>query len=191
MWSGGKRENTMPHVCPWQHVRSLDNFLRPFFHNPKKLFGKYVKPGMKVMDVGCGAGFASIGMAHMVGEKGRVHAVDLQPEMLDMVKVRAEKAMVADRVHTHKCSENDLGLEDCFDFVNAFYMVHEVPDMVKFLTQVRSMLHDDGFFYIVEPPFHVTKKEFSNMVEQAVSIGFKEYERPKMILSRAVVFAAG
>ena len=42
------------HVCPWQIVRLFDNFLRPLVHNPRKLFGPYVRKGMTVLDIGCG-----------------------------------------------------------------------------------------------------------------------------------------
>ncbi len=53
-----------------------------------------VKPGMMVCDMGCGNGFYSLQMAKLVGEKGKVYAVDIQPEMLKFLKERAEKAKV-------------------------------------------------------------------------------------------------
>ena len=36
-----------------------------------------ILPGNKVLDVGCGAGFASLGLAKLVGESGLVIAADL------------------------------------------------------------------------------------------------------------------
>lgn len=64
-------------ICPWQIVPLMDNFLRPLIHNPRKLFGPYVRIGMTVLDVGCGAGFASLGLADLVGEEGLVISSDL------------------------------------------------------------------------------------------------------------------
>ncbi len=55
-------------ICPWQIAPFIDNLLRPFVHNPLKLFKPYVRTGMTVLDVGCGAGFASLGLADLVGE---------------------------------------------------------------------------------------------------------------------------
>jgi ubiquinone/menaquinone biosynthesis C-methylase UbiE len=50
-----------------------------------------VKPGMTVCDMGCGNGFYALQMAKMVGEKGQVLGVDIQPEMLEFLKERAAK----------------------------------------------------------------------------------------------------
>jgi 2-polyprenyl-3-methyl-5-hydroxy-6-metoxy-1,4-benzoquinol methylase len=66
------------HVCPWWLAYTFDNPIRKLFHKPQKMLSLYVKEGMSVMDVGCGMGFFSIGMARMVGDNGNVIAVDLQ-----------------------------------------------------------------------------------------------------------------
>ena len=42
----------MPHVCPWWGGYFIDNPLRRLLHNPDKIVGPYVMPGMTVMDVG-------------------------------------------------------------------------------------------------------------------------------------------
>src|SRR2546421_3663926 len=50
-----------------------------------------VKRGMTICDMGCGNGFYSLQLAKMTGEQGRVYAVDIQAEMLKMLKVNAEE----------------------------------------------------------------------------------------------------
>ena len=99
----------MSHICPWWGGYFIDNPLRRLIHDPKKILGRYVKPGMTVMDVGCGMGLFSIAMAKIVGDQGRVIAVDLQQQMLDTLRRRAERAGVGDRIETHKCEQNRLG----------------------------------------------------------------------------------
>ncbi|MEA3232082.1 MAG: class I SAM-dependent methyltransferase [Thermodesulfobacteriota bacterium] len=177
----------MAHLCSHQHVWTFDNFLRPLLHNPEKLFSSYVKPGMRVMDVGCGAGFAVLGMAKLVGETGKVIAVDVQPEMLAKVEKRKQKAGFQNRIETHLSRADALQVSGPFDFVNAFYMAHEVPDTDHFLREIYECLGPDGAFLIVEPKFHVSKNRFQAMLETARKVGFKESGHPQILFSRAVV----
>jgi protein-L-isoaspartate O-methyltransferase len=45
-----------------------------------------LKPGMKVADIGAGSGYYSSRMAERVGPSGIVYAVDIQPEMIEILK---------------------------------------------------------------------------------------------------------
>ena len=51
-----------------------------------------LKPGMRVLDAGCGPGRVTIPAAKLVGSKGEVVALDIQPAMLDMARQRAKSA---------------------------------------------------------------------------------------------------
>jgi ubiquinone/menaquinone biosynthesis C-methylase UbiE len=84
MTEAGNREGSgnHGHVCPHRAAFILDNWIRRLFQNPVKIVGEYVKEGDTVIDFGCGPGFFSIPLARLVGEKGKVFAVDLQEEML-------------------------------------------------------------------------------------------------------------
>jgi ubiquinone/menaquinone biosynthesis C-methylase UbiE len=48
-----------------------------------------IQPGWTICDLGCGNGYHALTMAGMTGETGRVLAVDIQPQMLDMLSARA------------------------------------------------------------------------------------------------------
>jgi ubiquinone/menaquinone biosynthesis C-methylase UbiE len=56
---------------------------------PKKMLKLLdVKPGMVVADIGAGSGYYSVRLAEEVGDKGKVLAVDIQKEMLDIIRKR-------------------------------------------------------------------------------------------------------
>ena len=177
----------MSQICPWWHVYTFDNPLRRLLHNPRTIFGPYVSVGMTVLDIGCGRGFNSIGLARIVGEEGRVIAVDVQQEMLNMLQRRSERAGLADRIHLHRCNADALGLEDTVDFVNAFWMVHEVPDIRAFAQQVHSILKKGGTFLIAEPWFHVSSSSFQKTITRVEDVGFKKCDAPRIALSKAAV----
>ncbi|HQU43668.1 MAG TPA: methyltransferase domain-containing protein, partial [Pirellulales bacterium] len=50
-----------------------------------------LQPGETVCDMGCGNGFYTLKMAKLVGKTGRVLAVDIQPEMLHLLELRAKE----------------------------------------------------------------------------------------------------
>ena len=176
-----------PHVCPWWGGYFIDNRLRRLLHKPEAILSPYARPGMTAMDFGCGMGMFSLAMAQLVGEQGRVIAVDLQQQMLDVLRRRAVKASLSDRIDTHRCEANTIGLERPIDFALAFYSAHEVPEPDRLLSEMHSLLTPAGRFLIVEPRGHVSHQQFETMLALARDAGFAVEAEPEVRLSRAVV----
>ena len=176
------------HVCPWWMVYTFDNPLRRLIHDPKKMFGPYVESGMTALDIGCGRGFNSIGLARIVGEQGKVISVDIQQQMLNMLEKRAAKAGLGGRIQLHLCESETLGVQDEVDFVNAFWMVHEVPDASSLLSQIHLILKPGGKLLVAEPKMHVSPADFEKMIETAAELGLLECGRPKITFSLTAVF---
>ncbi|HWQ48357.1 MAG TPA: methyltransferase domain-containing protein [Methanosarcina sp.] len=174
-------------VCPYQMAWTLDNWVRRLLQNPYKIVGKYIKEGQVIMDLGCGPGFFSLAMAKLVGKKGKVISVDVQDEMLQLVKRKSERQGLSSRIFLHKAQPEKLGISDMVDFALAFYMVHEVPDKRSFLSEVASHLKPDGRFLIVEPKFHVSKSSFDTTLKIARSVGLEQVSKPKSSFDRAVL----
>ena len=179
----------MAHVCPWWFVRTFDNRIRQTFHEPEQIFGASVSRGMDVLDVGCGAGFNTEGLARMVGPEGLVVAVDLQPRMLAMTKRRLERAGLLARAEFVQSSAHDLGLgtQRRFGFATAFWMVHEVPDAKRLFEQLLNVLEHEASLLVSEPKLHVSKHAFEASVQAARRAGFEERSRPNIALSRSVL----
>lgn len=179
------------HVCPWWLCFTFDNFFRRLFQNPEEIIRPYVREGDTVLDVGPGMGYFSIPLAKIVGENGRVFAADVQSEMLKALQKRAKRAGVEHRVTLHLCQKDSLGLDIKFDFVLAFWMIHEVPDQDSFFREMRSLLKPNGKFLMSEPAVHVTKVMYDKAVEKAMRAGFTLESTPKIFLSRSALLGAG
>ena len=178
-------------ICPVERAGSLDNRVRRWLQNPRRIVGPYIEEGMVVLDLGCGPGFFSIEMAEMVGESGRVIASDLQEGMLEKLREKIRGTEFEGRIIVHKCGETRIGVSEDVDFVLAFYVVHEVPNQEAFLNEIGSILKPNGRIFIVEPPFRVSKSAFEETIGKAEKAGFTLVERPRAFLSKAAVLKKG
>lgn len=176
------------HVCPWWLAYTFDNPLRRLFHKPEKIFKNYLAPGMTAIDIGCGMGYFSIGMAEIVGAGGHVISVDIQQQLLDVVLGRARKAGVAERIQLHKSRDDTIGLSAQADFVLTFWMVHEVPDIRRLMKQIYSLLKPKGKYLLAEPVIHVGASRFEVISGYASDAGLKMIENPTIACSRAIVY---
>lgn len=178
-------------VCPVTLAGSLDNRIRRWVQDPRKILGPYIKEGMIVLDFGCGPGFFSIELAQMVGKSGRVIAADLQEGMLQKLRNKIRGTELEKRFTLFKCQENKIGLSEEVDFVLAFYLLHEIPDQEAFFNEIESILKPSGQVFIAEPPFHVSKTAFEKTIKKAKDAGLMVVDRPKLFLNKTVVLQKG
>ena len=175
-------------VCPVELSGSLDNKLRRWLQNPSKLLAPYIKPEMKVLDMGCGPGFFTIEIAKMIGREGNVFSVDLQEGMLNQIKNKIKGTELEKRIHLIKSGVDNFVVPDKVDFILAFYMIHEVPDKENLFKLLKNILNENGRFLIVEPKlFHVSKKEFELTLQKAEQAGFKITNGPKLPFSHSAI----
>jgi ubiquinone/menaquinone biosynthesis C-methylase UbiE len=176
-----------PYICPAEFSGSLDNKFRRRLHDPKKILEPLITKGMTVLDLGCGPGYFTMTLSELVGETGRVIAVDLQDGMLEKVREKMRKTESGNRITLHKCEADKLGLTEKVDFVLAFWMIHEVPNKLRLFAEVKTLLNPEGKIFIVEPKWHVTGRAFNDMIAITSKDGFNIIASPKVFFSRAVV----
>ena len=109
-----------------------------------------LKPGMVVCDMGCGNGFYTHKISPLVGDTGKVLAVDIQPEMLELLNKRAEAAKetnivtILGAVDDPKLPEGKVDLVFCVD------VYHEFDHPVEMLAAIRKSLAPGGRMVLVE-----------------------------------------
>lgn len=175
-------------LCPWWMTYSFDNPLRHLIHKPEKFLAGLVKPGMTVMDIGCGFGFFSIAMARMVGVSGSVIAEDVQEESINIALKRAQQAHVANIVKPHLGTIERINYPGQVDFILTFWMIHEVKDKPAFFKEISSLLKPGGKYLLVEPWMHVSATEFAITVGNATANGLDPVADLKVAMSRAKLF---
>jgi ubiquinone/menaquinone biosynthesis C-methylase UbiE len=180
-----KQEKTF--VCPWWLCFSFDNFTRAWYQNPFKIMTPLVKSGFKVLDVGPGRGYFTLPIASLVQPDGLVFALDIQEKMLDILKGNAEQKGYSNII-THLYDGNYFKIQEKFDFVNIFWMFHEINNKNSFLNELRMVCKSGCRVLFVEPYVHVSKKMFNKSVQLFLDNGFRTINTVKINISRAVIF---
>lgn len=111
-----------------------------------------LKPGMRVLDMGCGTGDLCLGAARRVGAEGEVVGLDFSEAMLAVARRRLEKAKVAARVSFVREKAESLPLDEKpYDrVVSAFVLRNLYENIRPILSGVRRCLKDGGEISFVD-----------------------------------------
>jgi ubiquinone/menaquinone biosynthesis C-methylase UbiE len=178
------------HVCPWWLGYFLTSPVRRLWQNPKEILRPFVTGGMTVLEPGCGMGFFTLDLARLVGDQGKVVAVDIQPRMLQALRRRARGAGLEQRIDARLVEGGGLPTRDLsgqVDFALAFWVVHELPDIERFFADLHGSLKPGGKVLVSEPKGHVSPSAFTEMLEQASRADLDVGNRPAIRSSISVV----
>jgi ubiquinone/menaquinone biosynthesis C-methylase UbiE len=195
--SGAAEPRHPPHheVFSASSAGHLDSRLRRFIYRPDRLAERYVKPGDRVLDFGCGPGFFTREFAKKAGDAGIVIAVDLQEEMLRLLREKLEPEGLMPRIRTHQCAKDSLGLSPEWDrkinVAFAIFVVHEVPDPERLFREIAALLVPGGLLLLAEPPFIVPGREFRDTIMRAEEAGLRMVEKKLFFVNRAAVLRKG
>jgi ubiquinone/menaquinone biosynthesis C-methylase UbiE len=109
-----------------------------------------LKPGQTVCDMGCGNGFYALQMAKAVGPKGKVYAVDIQPQMLRLLEARAKAAGLENIVSVLGTLTDPKLPEGKIDLVLMADVYHEFSHPVHMLAATRKSLSKEGLIALAE-----------------------------------------
>jgi ubiquinone/menaquinone biosynthesis C-methylase UbiE len=109
-----------------------------------------VKPGQTVCDIGCGNGFYTLQLAEMVGDKGRVLAVDIQSEMLRLLDERAKEAGIANIELIHGTPIDPRLPAASVDLILLVDVYHEFSHPKQMLAAMRKALKPNGRIALAE-----------------------------------------
>jgi ubiquinone/menaquinone biosynthesis C-methylase UbiE len=107
-----------------------------------------VRGGQTVLDFGCGSGHFTIAAASMVGDNGKVYALDMHPLAIEAVKKKVAKEGLPN-VRTI-LSDRDTGLPDeSVDVVLLYRTFYLVKDKQGLLDELHRVLKPDCILSVV------------------------------------------
>jgi ubiquinone/menaquinone biosynthesis C-methylase UbiE len=124
------------------------------FSNPEQNIEKvHIDPGMKVADLGSGAGHYSIAAAKLVGPSGNVYAVDVQKELLEKLKMESLQEGIAniELIWADLDEPNGTKLADnLVDRVIIANVMFQVEDKDVLLQEAKRILKPKGKILFID-----------------------------------------
>ncbi len=161
----------------------------PFFNRPQRdqeekpellMSALQLRRGATVADVGSGTGYFTWRLADQVGPKGKVYAVDVQQEMLDLTR-KTVAAHKLGNVEYVLASDSSTRLpERSVDLVFIAYAYHEFADPDATMASIRRALKPGGRIVIMEyakesniaPASPLHKMSFEEIRREIEPMGF-------------------
>ncbi len=170
VWRFASRRYTIP--CPVWMKGLLDP---PFSMGVSKRTQKTIRhldlrPGMNVLDAGCGPGRLTLPFAKTVGPQGEVTALDIQEGMLREAQERAQKAHL-ENIRFLRTGVGEGNLErNHFDRAVMITVLGEIPDREAALQEIFGALKPGGFLLVEETirdPHFQTRSKVSQLAGAA------------------------
>jgi ubiquinone/menaquinone biosynthesis C-methylase UbiE len=148
---------------------------------------KVLKSDYKVLEIACGTGIISLGIADKVNS---VVGVDISPKMIAIAKEKATKQSI-NNVHFHTGDGYSLQYENSiFDAILLFNVLHVVKEPNTVLTEAYRLLKTDGYLITAtdcysEPVPFLKKLDVlvPKIMKQFGIINYLSYFRKKDIIS--------
>jgi ubiquinone/menaquinone biosynthesis C-methylase UbiE len=119
----------------------LYNLLRDPY---KVLSAAGLKPGQRVLEVGCGPGFFTLPAAEMVGEKGTLFALDVNPLAVEHVQIKIDIARARNACAIQADAGGTRLPGESFDLAFVFGLARPIGGMAKIWDEVHRLLQTGG-----------------------------------------------
>lgn len=108
-----------------------------------------LRPGMRVLDIGCGPGDVSFIAARLVGPTGTVLGVDAAPEMIELAGARAAEQGLS-TVHFTQSAIDAVALDEPVDAVIGRLILMHLPNPAATLRHLSSFVRPGGVIAFCE-----------------------------------------
>jgi SAM-dependent methyltransferase len=110
-----------------------------------------LREGMRVLEIGCGAGAMTPWLSRKVGLSGRVVALDINPREVEHARLKVVESGLDNVDFIATSVENVLIVGRNFDFVYGRFILMQLPNPFESLERLVSCLRPGGIIALDEP----------------------------------------
>jgi ubiquinone/menaquinone biosynthesis C-methylase UbiE len=143
---GSLMDSCTAHLLFQFMAQLMESPLRYRFFDPvTSLEGAGIRSGQEVLEIGCGTGFFTIPAAGLVGDEGRVYALDPHPLAIEQVKRKTQDAGLTN-VNLIRGDATEAGLASgCVDLVLLLGVIPSpVMPLDRLLLEIHRLLRSEG-----------------------------------------------
>ncbi|HYO80731.1 MAG TPA: methyltransferase domain-containing protein [Bryobacteraceae bacterium] len=145
-----------------------------------------LKPGMTVADVGAGSGYFTLRLSKRVGPTGKVAAVEIQPEMMAILRRRISQEKLQN-VEAYLSSETDPRLpKNSMDLILMVDVYHEFSQPQVMLRKMKEALKPTGRLVLLEyrkedPHIPIRVEHKMSVREAEMELGAEGFKLEKVL----------
>jgi ubiquinone/menaquinone biosynthesis C-methylase UbiE len=170
------------HSDPKSYIGALEDPKRDAYQKPHEVMRALgLKAGEVIADIGAGSGYFTFRLTHHVGDRGKVYAVDVSPDMIRHINRRIRE-LKATNVVSILADPDDPLLPDAS--VDRFFFSdswHHIDNQTKYLSLMKKMLKPVGEIVMIDfhkkdlpvgPPMQM-KIAREDLIKEMESNGFR------------------
>ena len=170
------------HSDPKSYIGALEDPKRDAYQKPHEVMRALgLKAGEVIADIGAGSGYFTFRLTHHVGDRGKVYAVDVSPDMIRHINRRIRELKATNVVSILADPDDPLlpeGSVDRFFFSDSW---HHIDNQTTYLSLMKKMLKPGGEIVMIDfhktdlpvgPPMQM-KIAREDLIKQMESNGFR------------------
>jgi ubiquinone/menaquinone biosynthesis C-methylase UbiE len=139
------------HSDPKAYIGALEDPKRDAYQKPQEVMTALaIKPGEVIADIGAGSGYFTFRLAHHAGDKGKVYAVDVSPDMILHINRHIRELNVSNVVSVLSDPDDPLLPDHSIDRFFFSESWHHIENQTKYLELMKRMLKPGGEVVMID-----------------------------------------
>ncbi len=139
------------HQDPKAYIAFLEDPQRDAYQKPHEVvMALGIREGEWIADIGAGSGYFSFRFAHHAGERGRVYAVDINPDMIRYMNRRARDLKLQNLFTILVDADDPLLPDGSMDRIFLCDTWHHIENQSEYLGRMRKILKPGGQIIMID-----------------------------------------